>query len=103
MNDTECPYCGAGVEINHDDSYGYEEDQIHQQKCGECEKTFAFTTSISFHYDASKADCLNGAEHKYKLTNTYPKLFSKMLCPDCGNQREPTLEENPHKNTPFTL
>lgn len=23
MRDTECPYCGEDVEINHDDGYGY--------------------------------------------------------------------------------
>jgi len=23
---TECPYCGEGVEINHDDGYGYNEE-----------------------------------------------------------------------------
>ena len=27
MYDVECPYCGAEIEINHDDGYGYEEDE----------------------------------------------------------------------------
>ena len=29
----ECPYCGADVEINHDDGYGLEEDLIFKQEC----------------------------------------------------------------------
>jgi len=31
MSDVECPYCGADVEINHDDGYGYTEDCLHEQ------------------------------------------------------------------------
>lgn len=61
--DVECPYCEAELEINHDDGYGYAEDQKHQQICGSCDKTFVYTTSISFHYRTGKADCLNGQPH----------------------------------------
>ena len=25
-SDVECPYCGAEQEINHDDGYGYDEN-----------------------------------------------------------------------------
>ena len=87
MNDVECPYCGAEVEINHDDGYGYEEDKIHEQQCGECDKTFVYQTSIHFSHEASKADCLNGGEHKYKRTSTYPPEFARMQCEDCGHER----------------
>jgi len=62
-DDVECPYCGKPQEINHDDGYGYEEDEPHNQECGDCGKVFAFTTSISFYYDAYQADCLNDGEH----------------------------------------
>ncbi len=89
----DCPYCGERVEINHDDGQGYAEDQTHQQDCPECEKTFVFTTSISFHYNASKADCLNGSEHTYKITNTCPKEFSRMCCTQCGHERNLTEQE----------
>jgi endogenous inhibitor of DNA gyrase (YacG/DUF329 family) len=94
MNDVKCPYCGADVEINHDDGYGYDEDEIHQQECPECEKVFVYTTSISISHDASKADCLNGADHKWKPTKAYPKRFIKMRCLGCGEERELTLEES---------
>ena len=84
--DVECPYCGADVEINHDDGYGYEEDQLHEQEFGACEKVFAYTAWITVHHEAKKADCLNGAEHKYKRTVTYPPEFAKMRCTECGHE-----------------
>lgn len=87
MSDTECPYCNAGQEINHDDGYGYEEDGIYEQECGYCDKVFAYTTSISFYHDAHKADCLNGGEHKYKETATYPRKYTKLECADCGDRQ----------------
>jgi len=90
MNDIECPYCGTEQEINHDDGYGYEEDETHEQQCVSCDKSFAFTTSISFCYEANKADCLNGGKHKYKPTRTVPREYTKMRCTDCGLERKPT-------------
>lgn len=27
-DDTECPYCGAGVEINNDDGYWLKEERV---------------------------------------------------------------------------
>lgn len=93
MTDVNCPYCGAGNEINHDDGQGYEEDTLHQQYCPSCEKVFVFTTYISFSYDAKKADCLNGAEHKWKPTHTYPLIATKMECDVCGERRNPTETE----------
>lgn len=55
MEDVRCPYCNRWQEINHDDGYGYEEDQAHMQECADCGKVFIFTTSISFDYHAEKA------------------------------------------------
>jgi hypothetical protein len=92
MSDVECPYCGKDQEINHDDGYGYEEDETHEQECRDCEKAFAFTTSISFHYDSSQADCLNGGVHKWLSTHTYPRACSRWRCDDCG-QEEPMKEK----------
>lgn len=83
MNDAECPYCGKDQEINHDDGYGYEEDELHSQECGDCGKRFTFWTSISFHYSTQKADCLNDAPHDYQLTKTYPPEYAKMRCTVC--------------------
>ncbi len=100
MSDCECPYCGADVEINHDDGYGYTEDELHQQECSECEKTFTFYTSTHFTYRTGKADCLNGAEHKYKRTTTVPKEYTRMRCVDCDHERPLTKEEKDRLLTP---
>jgi len=91
--DVECPYCGAELNINHDDGQGYEEDEFHHQECQNCGKTFVFTTSISFSYEVQKADCLNGGRHKWKPTHTYPTIATRMECQDCGEQRKPTQAE----------
>ncbi len=82
--DIECPYCGEDQEINHDDGYGYDEGVLHNQQCGNCDKYFVFKTSISYYYEASKADCLNDSEHKFEPTSTYPKCCTRLECVDCG-------------------
>ncbi len=91
--DINCPYCDAELNINHDDGNGYTEDEIHEMQCKECEKNFVFGTSIIYHYSPHKADCLNGEDHKYELTHTSPKAFSKMRCEDCEEERELTEKE----------
>jgi len=92
--DLQCPYCDAELEINHDDGFGYEQDVVNEMGCKECGKNFVFTTSISFHYEPKKADCLNnGGKHKFELTHTHPKEFSKMRCIMCDKERELTNEE----------
>lgn len=93
MKDTECPYCGAEIEINHDDGYGYEECEIHQQTCRGCGKTFGYTTEISFRYDTHKADCMNGGEHNYKEVTQYgwPEPRVLLRCVDCDHEiRKPS-------------
>ena len=92
-DDINCPYCGAGQEINHDDGFGYEENVKHQMHCGECDKNFVFTTSISYNYEPEKADCLNSTDHKFNLTHTAPREFSKMACDYCAIERELTDQE----------
>ena len=88
-HDIVCPYCHHPQDINHDDGYGYEEGQTHQQECGQCEKTFAYTTSISYHYEADKADCKNGqAEHKWSLQGWF-----RAECTVCGDTRQQTEAE----------
>lgn len=93
MKDAKCPYCDSFVEINHDDGYGYEEGVLHQQECGNCEKTFTYTTVIIFSYETQKADCLNGSEHKYEPNTCFPREYTKMECTECGETREPTEKE----------
>jgi hypothetical protein len=65
----------------------------HEQECPDCEKTFVFTTFISFSYQASKADCLNGAPHRLEFSGAYPRQYSKMRCCDCDYERRATPEE----------
>ena len=91
-DDVICPYCNKAQEINHDDGHGYDEGCLHQQEC-ECGKIFTYTTSISFYYEAYKAECLNGGEHDYRPTNTYPPEFTKMRCTICEDERRCTAEE----------
>ena len=92
-SDVDCPYCGKGQEINHDDGNGYEEDRRHEQECGSCEKNFVFTTSIIYHYEAEKADCLNGGDHRVKMSSTYPRQYSVMNCENCDYKRNPRADE----------
>ena len=88
MRDIECPYCGKEIEINHDDGYGYEEDRIHNQECGKCGKTFVYTTSIWYYYEAEKVPCLNDGEHDWKVNTGYPSgyLSNWHTCKCCGER-----------------
>lgn len=100
MIDVSCPYCGHSQNIDHDDGYGYEEDEIHNQECKKCNKTFAYFTNIIFSYDAFKADCLNGSPHQYQPNKCVPNCFTKMQCIVCGDERTPTDEEREVYNIP---
>ena len=93
MSDVRCPYCNCEQNICHDDGQGYAEDEQHEMQCSDCKKYFVFTTSISFHYEADKADCLNDGEHKLKMNSCYPRRYSQMHCQDCDYRRNPTPEE----------
>lgn len=93
MLDTNCPYCNEEITIDHDDGQGYEVDTLHEQQCPKCEKNFVFQTYHHFSYDTFKADCLNGSDHKFKLSKTYPKEFSRMVCEDCETERPMTEKE----------
>jgi len=96
--DLQCPYCENDLDICHDDGFGYEEGVKHQMECPHCENTFVFETSISFYYEAEKADCLNVGAHDWKLTTTSPKEFSQMYCTMCDEHRELTNEERNQLN-----
>lgn len=94
MSDVKCPYCGEEQEINHDDGYGYSEDDIHHQGCGSCDKTFTFTTAIHFEYHANEAPCLNDeGDHSYKVMTTHPTKYTKAHCETCGHERLATEAE----------
>lgn len=91
--DTNCPYCGADIEINHDDGYGYEQNELHQQECWGCGRVFTYTTGITYFYETFKANCLNGGEHEWLPTITFPKEYTRMHCAACDKKRKPTEEE----------
>lgn len=93
MKDIECPYCGHWQDVDHDGGQGYEENVRHEMKCEECDKSFTFSTSISFNYESEKAECLNDGNHIYKLSITCPKVFSTMNCTMCDEKRELTEQE----------
>lgn len=93
MHDINCPYCSSEIQIDHDDGYGYEEGCLHQQECGKCGKIFTYSTSISYRYEAFKADCLNGEPHQWKPTITVPRECTRMRCETCDRERKPTEEE----------
>ena len=93
MSDMHCPYCGAEQAVCHDDGAGYNEDERHEHTCSECEKTFVFTTYISFSYSPAKADCLNGSPHELAMSSTNPRRYSRMRCKHCDFERMPTPEE----------
>lgn len=88
-----CPYCNSEQEIDHNDGYGYDEGELHNQECSDCGKSFAYETAIIFHYTTYPADCLNGGEHKYLPIPTIPKEFTKMRCSECGDIRSMTDDE----------
>ena len=92
-SDLECPYCDEEQEVNHDDGYGYEEDQTFEQECEKCGKTFVYSTYISYQHEARKVDCLNGEPHDYQPPTTCPKIATKMMCTMCDDRRQPTPEE----------
>ncbi len=93
IDDVDCPYCGEGQEIYHDDGQNYEEDRLHEQCCSDCDKTFTFYTSMQFYYEAFQADCLNDSNHTFKPTYTHPKFLTKMECTSCEEKRQLTEHE----------
>jgi len=93
LNDIDCPYCGKSQDIDHDDGYGYGEDEKYQQTCCGCNKTFTFMTSTTFSYEPFKADCLNGGDHDWLLTKTHPRCFTKWYCTMCDEEKELTTED----------
>jgi hypothetical protein len=84
--DIDCPYCGKGQEICHDDGcYGIEEDRMHEQKCIHCERMFGFTTQHSLSY---RAYCYN-SEHDWGdfLDSEGDPYIGWQECTRCKTQR----------------
>lgn len=94
MEKINCPYCEAENEVETSD--GVHTDCLNEMQCSSCEKNFVFTAEVSLYLSAEKADCLNGAEHKWKKCSGHPAWFfvGKYRCEDCG---ETKTEDTPER------
>jgi hypothetical protein len=95
MNEIECPYCRAEQEYNGD---GLSDDESEEVQCEICEKNFMITACVSVSYDSRKCDCLNGAEHRFQDTRSFPRITYgkiRMKCDYCElvKTREATERE----------
>ena len=98
MSDLECPYCEAELEVCHDDGFGYDEDEVHEMQCSECDKNFVFNTHISYNYFSEKADCLNGSPHRFNewrrlWLNQYDEEVQYRRCKDCDEEERRTIKK----------
>jgi len=84
MSDVKCPYCGEDQEINHDDGYGYEDGGEFEQDCVSCEKTFKFSTSISFSYIVY---CQDG-DHDIEPWTDHKGMYGCKKCEFCELRRD---------------
>lgn len=94
--DLECPYCGAGNEVCLD-GQGYEEEINHEMMCESCKKNFTFQTSVSFYYEPSRADCLNGGQHElFELPSNEYNTRGVIYFDRCKNcNYKSTYRDNP--------
>jgi len=54
--DVKCPNCGDLQNIDHDDGYGFEEDELHEQYCLNCGYVFKYETIVTYSYQVFCAD-----------------------------------------------
>ncbi|MCP4101996.1 MAG: hypothetical protein GY750_11285 [Lentisphaerae bacterium] len=80
MTDVTCPYCGFEQEINHDDGYGYDESEDYEQECGDCEKTFNYTTGIIFSYQVT---CQDKDHDMVPSGDKWPGMYECKKCDFC--------------------
>lgn len=80
MSDIKCPYCGHWQDICHDDGYGYDEGNEHEQHCENCDKEFKFTTSVMYSYSVY---CESESDHEmYQAIDDEPDFF---MCKNCDH------------------
>ena len=77
MSDVNCPACGEGQYIIHDDGQGYEEEMEHEQDCTSCPETFKYFTSISYCYEV-----FCSGEHNMEQSIT-PGCSDMWSCEQC--------------------
>ena len=90
IKDVECPYCDHEQDIDHDDGYGYAENETFFQECEECGKTFSFTTSVHYYHDAAECPCKNGEDHNWEEIHGCPDWYflNKRRCSYCQEEKD---------------
>ena len=97
----ECPYCEHAYDLNHDDGAFYNNGEREATECPNCEKKFLVYSSMSWDFDAEKADCLNDGNHQWVKEHskpnieTYPDLAARERCETCDKKR--TVDLSTHQ------
>lgn len=94
MSDVTCPYCGEEQEINHDDGYGYEEDEAHEQDCL-CGKTFRFNTRISYNYTV---ECQEDDHDMEPFGDKWPGMYQCKNCDHYELRKDEPETKNDNQN-----
>ena len=76
------PYCEAEQDICHDGGYGYDE-VFSTSRNAATAKTFTFQTMVSYVYEVSRSDCLNGGDHELQ-----PVMHRSVFNTPVGQVRE---------------
>jgi len=64
VEEITCPYCGA---VNDVETIDYNSDELYEEECDACGKTYGVIPRPRWDYDTAKLDCRNGmAEHKWR-------------------------------------
>lgn len=88
MDEITCPYCEHTYDLCHDDGAFYNEDYREKDECPECGKIFMVASSISWNFEAEKADCLNGGDHNWEQQRGVPRehFIGRFTCTQCDDE-----------------
>ncbi len=90
MYECTCPYCDKDL---NDPDDAYNPGELYEKQCRYCEKIFIFEIDYIKTYHCKQADCLNGAEHDFKKTKTFPERFAKLRCTMCGMEKSLSVSD----------
>ena len=65
----------------------FEPGQLYEEECPHCGKTFVFEVDYTRDYYTKQAVCLNGGEHDYQKTRTFPPEAARLKCSMCGDEK----------------
>ena len=85
----ECPYCNAKQEHVNDEPF--EQDEVWDEECSSCGKTYRLHGWYEENYRAEKADCLNGdVPHNFVQIMGLPKehFIGKFRCSVCSKKED---------------